>query len=573
MHIAVRAISLWVALMAFGMQALAADLVADTVYTGGKIYTSDASSPWARAIALRGKRIIYIGDDAGAKAYIGPDSKVVSLGGRLVLPGLIDAHVHPGYIALTNGHLQIPEATTTEALMEEIRRMVREAPGDGPIIAMPWDNTLFAATGPDKRLLDEIDTDRPLLLWDTWMHSLWVNSIALEQSGIDRSIEDPVPGFSYYQRDSRGELTGYINESAATEFWNLFDAHTVKTEAVLLEFLNYLLERGVTTLFDAGNFGGDSDVYEIIRRLDLSGRLPLRYHGSYTLYLPQDLSSSVATLKKMREEYSTEKLRVDTLKVFLDGVIETRTAYVVDDYVDTPGNKGNILLSREQLHQLMLDLEREGLNIHFHTIGDLATRTALDAVEDVHKTLGRPPRMRIAMSHLEMTSPVDIARFKALGVVAQFTPHWHGGVDDDSYDKSIGLLQDNMYLTKSLVKDGAVVSFSSDAYFTSDWASGNASPFTGIQVGHTRQYVEDGPLGPVSAPASEALSRSEMVDGYTRNAAYQLGIENELGTLEVGKKADFIVLEQNLFEIDKYAIHKLKPSAVVLDGELVSGSL
>jgi predicted amidohydrolase YtcJ len=118
-----------------------------------------------------------------------------------------------------------------------------------------------------------------------------------------------------------------------------------------------------------------------------------------------------------------------------------------------------------------------------------------------------------------------------------------------------------------------VVSFSSDAYFTSDWEAGNASPFTGIQVGHTRQYVEDGPAGAVAAPASEALSRQQMIAGYTSGGAYQLGLEDQLGTLVAGKKADFIVLDRNLFEVDAYAIHAIKADAVILDGKIVSGGL
>jgi predicted amidohydrolase YtcJ len=340
-----------------------------------------------------------------------------------------------------------------------------------------------------------------------------------------------------------------------------------------LDFLHYLKSKGVTTVFDAGNFGLDAEIYKVVQRLDKQGELPVRYHGSYTLFLPEDLQHSVATLKKMRSDFSSEKVRIDTLKVFLDGVIENRTAYMLDDYEDTPGNNGNALINREQLHALILDLDKESLHLHLHTVGNKAVRMSLDAIEDAHKTLSRPPNIRIALSHLEVMDAADIARFEALGVIAQFTPHWHGGDEGYGYDQSIGDLQNSMYLTKSLVDTGAVVTFSSDAYFTSDWTDGNASPFAGIQVGHNRQYVEDGPAGSVAAPETEVLSREQMVDGYTRQAAYQLAIDDMLGSLETGKKADFIVLDKDLFEIDRYSIHEIQPDAVILDGRVVHGSL
>ncbi|MFT5210424.1 MAG: putative amidohydrolase YtcJ [Flavobacterium sp.] len=546
---------------------------ADAVYSGGRIYTANTVSPWAQSIAVKGNRIVYVADERGAAKLICEHTKTLPLNGRLVLPGLIDGHTHPGYIALASRHLPLPEAGSTEVLYKAVETMVNSHPDQDVIIAIPWDNNLFGPNGPHKRMLDEIEPNRPLLIWDSWMHSLWVNTKALEAAGVDSTVEDPVPGFAFHQRDEQGDLTGYITESAATDFWNKFESLAPQSETTLLAFLTYLKNHGVTTLLDAGNFGLDHEVYKSIQRLDKLGKLPLRYHGTYTLFLPDKVDTAVATLKAMRSEFKSQKITVDTLKLFLDGVIETRTAHMFNDYIDTPGNNGNALLSRDRLHALILELEREGLHLHFHTVGNKATTTALNAIEDARKTLDRPFNIRIALSHLEDMDVSDASRFKTLGVIAQFTPQWHGGSDSDSYDYSIGELQEKMFLTKSLFNAGAVVSFSSDTYFTSDWEAGNANPFTGIQVGHNRQKVEDGPNGPVAEPKNEALSREEMVTGYTRNGAYQLGVEDQVGSLEVGKKADFIVLDKDLFTVDKYTIHQVKPDAVILDGEIVHGAL
>lgn len=405
------------------------------------------------------------------------------------------------------------------------------------------------------------------------MHSLWVNSKALEVAGIDKTVKDPVPGFSYYQRDGAGELTGYITEGAATQFWGLLETVTPSSKKTLKTFLYYLKDQGVTTLLDAGNFGVDQEIYEAIYELDQRGELPLKYHGSYTLFLPQDRKDAIESLKKLSADYSGDRVKIDTLKIFFDGVIDTRTAYMTEDYLDTPGNRGEGLFKREELLEIILELEKEGLNLHFHTDGNQAIKTVLNAVEDAHKSLGRAPKIRIALSHLELMDDEDMIRFKSLGVIAQITPAWNGGDDSEGYRNALGEKVDNMFLTQGLFREGAAVSFSSDAYFKSDWDNGNANPFTGIQIGHTRQFIEGGAKALIRKPLAERISLKNLVDGYTRNGAYQLGIENQVGSLEPGKQADFIVLNQNIFEIDKYSIHQTKPDAVILDGKIVHGAL
>jgi predicted amidohydrolase YtcJ len=273
-------------------------------------------------------------------------------------------------------------------------------------------------------------------------------------------------------------------------------------------------------------------------------------------------------LKALRRDFSTDLITVDTMKVYFDGVIETRTAQMTRDYTDTPGNRGQALLSRDQVRGLILAMDKEGLHLHFHAVGNQSTKTILDAVEDARQRLGRLPQIRIALSHLEVLDPKDAERFASLGVTAQFTPWWHGGNEHEA-NSPIGDWQHSMFLTQTMANSGANISFSSDAYFTSDWTSGNANPFTGIETGHTRQYVSEGEGALVAKPAGEAMTVKQMVDGYTRGGANQMGIEDEIGTLEVGKQADFIVLDANVFEVDPHSIHKIKPTAVIMNGKRV----
>lgn len=370
---------------------------------------------------------------------------------------------------------------------------------------------------------------------------------------------------AYYQRDDDGELTGYITESAATDFGNRIVGMDTEAEGVLLEYLRYLASVGVTSVFDAGNFGADEAVYAAVHRLDRARQLPQRYFGAYTLFLRRDLPGAIDALKALGQRFNSDRVRIDTLKVYLDGVIESRTGHLLRDYNDMPGNRGGSLLSQEELTALLLELDRERLHLHVHTIGDQAVRTALDAVAGARQALGRPLEIRVALTHLQLIDRDDWPRFAALDVIAQFTPAWHGH-DLPFYEDALGLRARYTYPVRPLLDSGAVVNFSSDVYFPSEWHDGSASPFTGMQVGHLRQFREDAPDGPRSGPASEQLPLEVLVDGYTRSGAWQLGQEATLGSLEVGKRADFIVLNKDLFTMNASMIHTLVPGLVVIDG-------
>lgn len=544
---------------------------ADSVYVGGVIYTANESEPWSSGVAIKGDRIVYVGD--GAAAYIGPATAVYDLSGKLVIPGLIDAHTHPALVALGVGQFVLDESYTKEELLATIRKTVAERPDEDVLVGGFWLNEIFDVTGPHKEDLDTIESDRPLIIYDDWSHTLWVNSVALEQGGITRDTKDIVPGFSFYQKDLSGEPTGWIVESAASVFINKFWSVSPAVEESTLELLTYLRNLGVTTVFDAGNFGLDEEVYAALSRLDKEGRLPIRYHGVYTLFLPDDYAGAIDELKRLGDTYNTDNLRIDTLKVFFDGVLETRTAAVSSDYLDTPGNSGEGLLSREQLHQLILKLDAEGLNLHVHGVGDRAITTVLDAVQDAHESLQRAPRIRIAITHLEKVKETDFPRFKELGVIAQLTPQWVSGGDLSWYEAGIGDAAFEMQRMQTFIDKGAVVTFSSDIYSPDEWPADRANPFLGMQVGHNRQGIGADPESVAMPPIEDRIHRDELVNGYTTNAAYQLGRENELGKIAVGYQADLVVLNQNLFEVNRYEIHKTKPVAVIMDGEIVHGDL
>lgn len=576
MHLRRIALTMLSAAMCLGAntaQSQAADNDADMIFVGGEFYTANPRQPWASAVAVRGDSIIYVGDEAGAADFVGPATSQYQLNGALVIPGIVDAHTHPGLVARSADNLQLADSRTQEELMAAIAAIVKDNPQREIIVGGGWDNDLFGKRGPHKSDLDRIESERPVVLYDVWGHSLWANSKALEVAGVDRDTADVIPGLAFYQRDEYGEPSGWITEAASIVFSNKFQTVSESEEQPLMDMLVYLRDLGVTTLWDAGNFGWDDEVYSIISRWDKKGILPLRYHGSYTLFLPEDLPNAVNELKRMRQAYGSDRVRIDTLKVFLDGVIETRTADMSEDYLDTPGNSGQSLLSEAQLIQLILDLHEEDLDMHVHAVGDQAIHNTLNAVEKVKAALAEPLKTQVTICHLEVMRDSDFNRFKDLGVIASYTPHWHGGDEEKVLKYAIGDHAFSHMRAQPLISDGARFTFSSDITTASWWRAGQANPFVGIQTGHNKQYVDGGAQAHMAPPRSERIALDDLVDGYTRNGAFQLGRADELGSLEVGKRADLVVLDQNLFEVNRYDIHTTRPTAVVMDGVLVHGSL
>lgn len=544
---------------------------ADAVYLNGAFYVGNSDDAWQSEVAVADGKFIYVGDDASN--HVGPETIVHNLDGHLVIPGLIDAHAHTSFVAQTVDQVLLEDAETLDDLLATIRDVVEANPDRDLILGGFWQNHLFGPDGPHKSLLDAIEPNRPVILYDDWAHTVWANSKALEMAGVTRDTQDVVPDLAFYQKDEDGEPTGWITESAASVFINKFQVVDDEISATMLELFNYYRTLGVSAILDAGNFGVDREVYAAVSKMDNDGVLPIRFHGSYTLFLPDEVDVAVDRLKALAQEFDSENVRIDTLKIFFDGVIETRTAALSHDYYDTPGNSGDELFTQEQLHGLILELDDEGLNLHVHAVGDRATTTVLDAVEAAHKTLGRPAGIRIAICHLELVKETDFARFKELGVIAQFTPHWASGGDLSWNEAGIGDAVYKMQRSNTFVESGAIVTFSSDITSAYEWRTDRANPYLGMQVGHNRQDIDGDADAEVLPPIDERIARTDLVNGYSSNAAYQLGRESDFGSIAVGLSADLVILNQNLFEVDRYAIHKTEPVAVVFGGNLVHGEL
>jgi predicted amidohydrolase YtcJ len=552
---------------------------ADWVLTGGRIFTVDDRNPWAEAVAIADGEFVFVGDETGVEAFVGDTTRTADLAGRLVLPGLIDAHTHPAYVDLEQFGAALPESSPEE-LLEAVEAYAESHPDDDWIRLCCWPSQFYVRgkEGPHRRDLDAIVPDRPVWITSLPWHSYWLNSKALERLGIEEDTPDPRPGIAMYARDENGKLTGWVKEGAGWQhFTRVFEVDSAVHQEGALAFLDELSVHGVTTVYDAGNFGFEDEVYGFLAQLEKKGELLLRYEGTYQIFVPERRKHAVAEMKRLRRAYGGERLQFNTIKLFMDGVNSNRSGAMLEPFSDNPDYVGATMLSVEELRDFLLELHEERFDLHIHTIGDLAVRRALDAVEAARAAVDGELYPRISLSHLEFVDPADLPRFVKLGVIANFTPWWFGAPAEHMLAAYGEQRFNGAYPARSLSELGAIVTFSSD-----EWFLGVGSPFLGMEVGHNRQdpmdqaeraeYAGTDPVQGTRQPESERLDLEQLVRGYTIDAAYPFRMEDRIGSIEVGKLADLVVIDEQLFEIDRYRIHEIEPSAVMMEGEVIRGA-
>ncbi len=556
-----RTLPLFVALLAALVLAAASPVPppADLVIRGGAVYTVDDARSWAQAVAVSGKKIVFVGTDAGAKAWIGPKTKVLDASGRMVLPAFHDAHVHPVSGGVEALECDVNGAATPAEVLDRVKAYAAAHPGAPWIRGGGWELTLFPDGNPSKALLDAIVPDRPVWLSASDGHSVWVNSKALRLAGVTEATPDPPYG--RIERDpATGEPSGTLREDAADLVSRFLPKRTAKDYADgLREGLRIANRFGLTSLVEASASEEDLEAY---RTLESGGELSARVVASLHCDTDRGLAD-VPRLVALRKKYAGKRLRTNAVKIFADGVLETRTAAVLEPYLGFPGDRGKANLEPAAFDALATALDKEGFQIHVHAIGDRAIRMSLDALEAARRANGtRDARHHLA--HIELIDPADIPRFRRLAVIANFQPFWANG---DKYlteltEPKLGPERSRwLYPIQSVVASGAVVAFGSD------WSVSSMNPLDGIEVAVTRRQPSEG-SGPAWLP-EERIALPDAIAGYTIRAAYLDFSEKETGSIEVGKAADLIVLDRNLFEIPASRIHEAKVLRTFLEGREV----
>jgi predicted amidohydrolase YtcJ len=554
------------------------DKLVTSIYTGGTIFTADQESPRAEALAVKNAEIVYVGKKADALALEGPN-RVFDLQGAMVMPGLVDAHTHPGLVSILGSGDPAMDAAeelkygSKAEFFAALSEVAKTSPGKGPLMLGPWDVAMFLPDGPNKRDIDPIFPDRPVVIQDNSGHSLWANSVALKMLGIDRNTPDLSPNISVIVRDARGEATGWLKEFVAlSRIMPFLVPDDATLRARLQDFIGFLVSRGVTTVYDAGNFAADHRVYKVLAELDQAGELPMRYYGSYHVWSPKLIDGAADKLLQLRAKYGGKNLHFQTIKIHYDGVMEIGTAGVREGYAFDSTNRGGILFDRTRLSRFLVELDSKQIDLHLHTVGDRATRSALDAVEEAQRQLGRKPSIQVTLAHLELVDPADHKRFAELGVHANFTPHWFGSlVFGRASFNNLGAARANRnQMIGTLLRNGANVTLSSDVVSSGEMRQ--ADPFLGIEMAMTRKPAS-GPIDPDRQPlAEEMLSLEQALTAYTIAGARQLGIADQTGSLQKGKAADFVILHEDLFKQQAKSIHSTKVHAVFVGGRLVSGN-
>jgi predicted amidohydrolase YtcJ len=545
---------------------------ADYVFKNGAIYTIDAKNPKVQAIAITGKVITYVGTNKGAQAFVGDKTQVIDLKGQMLLPGFVESHIHPTTALPVQGaDLQFD---SLEQVLASLKTWAAAHPEAKVIRGFGWRYNLFPTTGPTKEVLDRVFPDRPVLLVAIDVHSGWANSQALELAGVNAKTPDPVPGFSYFQRDPKtGEPTGWLVEVPA-EMAVLSKLEPFSVEATINAMQHKLPEfaaAGITAVFDAGIVTIPTESgFDGYQKLEQENKLPVRVVGSYYWNSPETEDPAGIALK-LRDKYHSELVQFRTLKVNFDGGESQHTAVMLKPYFDRPGYNSDYLLDPKLVEAAVLKAQQNGLDTHCHCYGDAAIRKYLDIVAEAEKQYPNSPS-RHTIAHSVLITDQDVARFAELNVTMQTSAQW---ITPDPYSERIVQILGSEVVFSEWARMNSVLKAGGRLAFGTDWpAAGYFSsykPLDAIQVAITRAMLPQyggKAFTPIMPPANERITLDQALKAYTLDSAYVLDLEKKIGSLEVGKFADIVVLEKNLYKIPPSDISTTKVKLTMMNGKV-----
>jgi predicted amidohydrolase YtcJ len=530
-----------------------------TIYRNAQVYTP---SGWKNAFAVKDGRIVAVGNDEDVrKAAKG--AREVDLGSRTVLPGLYDMHVHPVLQAKGGeGRCSISPDLPAAELLAGVGACVKAAAKDEWVAGGQWQASVLAGTPITAATLDAVSPDNPVMLFDVSGHSLWVNSKALPIAGITKDTPNPEGGI--IERDAAGLPTGVLRETAR----NLVLRHlppqpAERTQAELKKNLDYLLSFGITGYVEAMAFRDDLAVYAALAdKGELKQHVQACIAYSHAGHPNPDLDATIAAIP----EYTRERFKPTCIKVFADGVpTESHTGAMLEDYEAGQPNapaRGLLLFDPAKLHPMMAKWDKLGLNVLFHAAGDAAVRASLDAIAFARAQNGNDGPIH-QVGHSTFVDPADLPRPKALNAAIEYSPYlWDPQPINDDITTAVGARRiERVWPIKDGFEAGALV------IAGSDWAVIPApDPWIGIETAITRQN----PGGSARTfGAGQAITLEQAIRMFTINAATRLGLDKDLGTIEAGKRADFIVIDKNPFRIPATDIHTIKVQKTYIDGEVV----
>lgn len=521
-----------------------------TLVVQGRIWTGDAERPWAEAVAARDEQIVAVGSRDDVAKLIGDETQVIDAGDGLVVPGLIDSHIHLIDGGLRLASVQLRDAKSRVEFVRRLGEYAKTQPAGAWITGGDWDHSLWGGELPSRDWLDEVTPNNPVWINRLDGHMSLANTAAMRAAKVGDDVKDVEGG--EIVRDAAGRPTGIFKDNAMVVIDRAQpDNSTQQLLDATVAAMDYLAERGVTAVHHLGTFRQ----LEIFRIAQKRGLLKTRIYACTPLEQWQRLADEIKSRGR-----GDEWLKIGGLKGYVDGSLGSHTAAFLAPFSDAPADRGLLVNTAEDLESWTAGADRAGLQVVVHAIGDRAIQLQLDVFERVAATNG-PRDRRFRIEHAQHIAPQDIPRFEKLSVIASMQPYH--AIDDGRWaERMIGAERsETTYAFRSLLDTGARLAFGSD------WYVAPPTPLEGIYAAVTRRTLDD--KHPGGWVPQQKISVEEALRAYTTGAAYSAFSEASLGALTPGKLADMVVLERNLFDVPPEELNTVPISATIVGGKVM----
>jgi predicted amidohydrolase YtcJ len=550
---------------------------ADIVFTNGKVYTVNEKQPWAEAVAVKGNKIVYVGDAAGAKAFTGDDTEVIDVTGKMVMPGFISAHDHLVASGWMNLGAQLYEGKSLDDYLKTIKEYADAHPDEEVIRGIGWNIENTGGKHPTAAMLDKAVPDRRAVMIDYTGHDAWLNTKALEAANVTKDTPDPVPGVSYWVRDDKGNPLGGVTEVAWMPAYVAMGAWEPETMIPEVQKKHYatIVSYGMTAFLNPGIITprvtdpvGSVEDHEAamahLSDLEEKGELTVRTFTQPVFKTPSVKTDDfIGRAAKHAKMYDSDILRSFGIKIHPEGTFNAKTSYMLEPYEGTD-TRGAANVMPDRMKDLILAANEAGLDVVIHVDGSATARGTIDAIEASRKA-GHTDARNV-MHHMYWVHPDDQKRIEAMKIPLDISPifltDWSDG--DKPVINLLGEERTQSQFGKFLgaVEAGASVSLAADvpsAPLSID------APLLSVESVITRRdpLNNDSKVFP---PGAKGMTLEQALAAVTINPAWQIRMEDKLGSLDVGKYADLVVLDKNLFDIDPTDISEVNVMMTMMDG-------
>lgn len=535
---------------------------ADSVLLAGRVAGPGSPGSFANAVAVSQGRIAAIGRAGEIRSHIGPDTTVAEIRDGTILPGFRDAHIHPILGGMNLVECNLTGMSDLGACLAQVTAYARANRDQGFLRGGGW----LPDLAPRREHLDAIVPDRPALLKSIDGHNAWVNTKALELAGICRDTPNPPGGI--IERDAEsGEPTGILREWTAMELVeSRLPAPSLRDRVMGgWAFLQQAAGMGIVSVHEAMAREEELLAYQALER---DGELRMRVRAAM-LCVPEKGPEQIEHLLHLRERFQSPLIAPRAAKIFIDGVIEGRTALLLAPYADMPEYRGECLWPERELYRMVAALDGRGFQVHFHAVGDQGVRLALDAVEHAQRENGRRDA-RHMIAHADLIHPRDVPRFQALGVIANLQPIWFCEEKHFSRTTLVSLGQQrawDLYPIRDLLDSGADVTCGTDWPFSGELNTFN--PLESIQIGVTRRGLNPERAVKQAYNPAQCVNLATMLHAHTLGGAYADFQEAVTGSISAGKSADLIVLDRDILDTPDEGISQTRVSLTMFQGRII----